>query len=137
MLVEQIDQWAEGPCGGGITGAAMQAWTGNRHVAERCAEPDHRLAFAAKGSAARAAVAMFGSVGPGLRADEPFLHAAQQVFGLVEGQSDLFQPVMGLVEDEHLLVECLAVPCIDPQPYFDLHGPLLSRFSRIGREENL
>ena len=114
----------------------MQARTGDRDIAERCAEPDDRLALAAERCTAFLAIMMFSGEGICLGCNNPLLQTSEQILCLINGKADLLELVVGLVENQNLVVMRCAVTSIDPQPDLDLHEVPSIQFSRIGREEN-
>ena len=97
---------------------------------------ERRSALAPETFAACAAASIVSHKRRGLSANDALLNAAQQLLGLGERQADLFQLVMGLVEDQELLVAGAAVARIDPQPDLDLHILSPHEFSGMRREES-
>ena len=100
----------------------MEAWAGERHVAERGAEGQGVAPLAAQGTATDRAAAMPGDMGGRLSLDDAPLQVAEQGLALAERQADRLDPLVILLQGEDLLVaDRLALVGDDPQPDFEAH----------------
>src|SRR5436305_3818865 len=108
---------------GRLTGAAVETWAGQRHVAEGGAEGHGIAPLAPQGTATGGAAPVPGDMGGGLGLDDASLQAAEQGLALGERQADRLDSLLPLLKNEDLLVaDRLALVGDDPQPDLEAHG---------------